>query len=207
MTSEAGWMLMVLVGALIVLAIFLWSRRRGKSPRPVAKASPVVSTPTSVEQVQSSPKKTVFVSYRRDDSADVTGRIYDRLSSHFGTAEVFKDVDSIPLGRDFRDVIRGAVAKASVVVVVIGRHWLGSDQKTGSPRIHDANDFVRAEVSAALQQGKPVIPVFVSNGKMPMDSDLPEDIRDITYRNGVHVRPDPDFAHDVDRLIRGIERA
>jgi hypothetical protein len=62
-------------------------------------------------------------------------------------------------------------------------------------------------VSTALRQGKPVIPVFVSNGKMPMDSQLPDDIKDITYRNGVNVRPDPDFAHDVERLIRGIEQA
>ena len=45
----------------------------------------------------------VFVSYRRDDSADITGRIHDRLSAHFGSCGVFRDVDSISVGRDFRE--------------------------------------------------------------------------------------------------------
>jgi hypothetical protein len=45
----------------------------------------------------------IFVSYRRHDSADVTGRIYDRLVQRFDKAQVFKDVDSIPLGVDFRE--------------------------------------------------------------------------------------------------------
>src|SRR5262245_34203605 len=40
----------------------------------------------------------VFISYRRDDSAGIAGRIYDRLIQEFGRNAVFKDVDSIPLG-------------------------------------------------------------------------------------------------------------
>ncbi len=44
----------------------------------------------------------IFISYRRSDTPDAVGRIYDRLVSEFGKARVFKDVDSIPLGQDFR---------------------------------------------------------------------------------------------------------
>ena len=44
----------------------------------------------------------IFISYRRSDNPDAVGRIYDRLVSEFGKAQVFKDVDSIPLGQDFR---------------------------------------------------------------------------------------------------------
>lgn len=44
----------------------------------------------------------ILISYRREDSAHVTGRIYDRLVQQFGRTAVFKDVDSIPLGIDFR---------------------------------------------------------------------------------------------------------
>ena len=39
--------------------------------------------------------KIIFLSYRRKDSADVSGRIYDRLSIKYGKDQVFKDVDSI----------------------------------------------------------------------------------------------------------------
>jgi hypothetical protein len=50
-----------------------------------------------------------FISYRRSDSPDAVGRIYDRLVSEFGKAQVIKAVDSIPLGQDFRDLLeRGA---------------------------------------------------------------------------------------------------
>jgi hypothetical protein len=44
----------------------------------------------------------IFISYRRADSPDATGRIYDRLVAEFGRAQVFKDIDSIPLGRHTR---------------------------------------------------------------------------------------------------------
>lgn len=177
-------------------------------PRSEKAAQPTPEqTPTRARTVHTSPRKTVFVSYRRDDSADVTGRVYDRLSSRFGNEFVFKDVDSIPLGRDFREVINDAVAKASVVIVVVGKNWVGKEQGSAKPRIHDQTDFVRAEVAAALQLDKPVIPVLVSNAKMPSESDLPDDVKAFAYRNGVNVRPDPDFAHDIERLIKGIEQA
>ena len=44
----------------------------------------------------------VFISYRRSDSVTITGRIYDHLVHAFGDDSVFKDVDDIPLGVDFR---------------------------------------------------------------------------------------------------------
>lgn len=46
--------------------------------------------------------KAIFISYRRCDSIDIVGRIYDRLVAHFGANSVFKDVDSIPFGVNFR---------------------------------------------------------------------------------------------------------
>ncbi len=62
----------------------------------------------------------VFISYRRDDSADVTGRIFDRLRAHFDKQVLFRDVDVIPFGSDFRQVIRKAVEDCQVLLAVIG---------------------------------------------------------------------------------------
>jgi hypothetical protein len=36
----------------------------------------------------------IFLSYRRDDSGGYAGRLYDRLSQHFGRAHLFMDVDT-----------------------------------------------------------------------------------------------------------------
>jgi hypothetical protein len=43
----------------------------------------------------------ITISYRRDDSMDITGRIFDRLTSRYGRETVFRDIDSIPPGLDF----------------------------------------------------------------------------------------------------------
>ena len=48
----------------------------------------------------------ITISYRRDDSMDITGRIFDRLTSRYGREAVFRDIDSIPPGRDFREHIQ-----------------------------------------------------------------------------------------------------
>jgi hypothetical protein len=51
----------------------------------------------------------IFISYRRDDSAGHTGRLYDRLEDHFGKEDVFMDVDTIKPGLDFVRVVQEAV--------------------------------------------------------------------------------------------------
>lgn len=145
----------------------------------------------------------IFVSYRRDDASDVTGRICDRLIQHFGKAFVFKDVDNIPLGIDFRKHLGDAVGRCDVLLAVIGKRWLTGD--VGQRRIDDIGDFVRIEIEAALQRDIPVVPVLVQNGSIPRPEDLPETMKSLVYRNGIPVRPDPDFHNDMERLIRGIE--
>jgi hypothetical protein len=42
----------------------------------------------------------------RDDTTAYAGRLYDRLSSQFGAANVFMDVDTLRPGVDFVEVPR-----------------------------------------------------------------------------------------------------
>ena len=51
------------------------------------------------------PTRKIFLSYRRDDTQHVAGRLYDRLADHFGQENIFMDVDSIEPGLDFIEVI------------------------------------------------------------------------------------------------------
>ena len=136
----------------------------------------------------------------------MSGRIYDRLISEFGREFVFKDVDALPLGDDFRTHLEDAVAKATVVLAVIGPRWAGIDPGTGMNRLNDSRDFVRIELSAALERQIPVVPVLVSGAQMPAESELPEKLSNLVYRNAIQVRSDPDFHNDADRLIKGILR-
>ncbi len=144
--------------------------------------------------------KRVFLSYRREDSQDVTGRIFDRLGAHFGRDHVFMDVDTIPVGVDFRAHLHQWVSSCDVVVVVIGEDWVTE------PRLADPADFVRVEVEAALSRGIPVIPVLVGRAAMPEPAQLPDTMQALAYRNATEVRSGRDFHDHVTRLINGIER-
>jgi len=66
----------------------------------------------------------IFISYRREDSANVTGRINDRLRDKFGEGAIFTEVDSIPFGVDFREHLNNEVTQCDIVLAVIGRDWL-----------------------------------------------------------------------------------
>ncbi|MBI3822964.1 MAG: toll/interleukin-1 receptor domain-containing protein [Planctomycetes bacterium] len=158
-----------------------------------------------VAAAAAAPDLHIFVSYRRSDSQDVSGRIYDVLTARFSKACVFKDVDSIPLGRDFRKVLQQAVSRAQVVIVIIGPGWARAKTAAGTRRLDDPNDFVRIEIESALQSGIPVIPVMVSHAKMAGATDLPASLQELAFQNGLPVRPDPDFHRDMARLIAALE--
>ena len=61
----------------------------------------------------------IFINYRRDDSSASAGRLYDRLSSHFSANQVFFDIDNLPLGVDFADVIEENVGSCHVQIAII----------------------------------------------------------------------------------------
>jgi len=149
--------------------------------------------------------KSIFLSYRRADSSDVTGRMYDRLRAHFGSEHVFKDVDSIPLGVDFRRHLEATVSTCSVLIAVIGTHWTAPPESASGSSLYSPNDFVRIEIETALKRGIPVIPALVQGASMPAQEALPPSLQELSYRNWIHVRPDPDFHRDLDRLISDLE--
>ena len=148
----------------------------------------------------------IFVSYRREDSADVCGRIYDRLVARFGPDAIFKDVDSIPAGADFMAQIHGVLAQCALQLVVIGPRWQGHADAEGHTRLEQPSDFVRLEVEAALQRGLPLVPLLVQGAAMPTADELPPSLRPLATRNAVPVRRDPDFNTDMARVLVAIER-
>lgn len=118
----------------------------------------------------------LFISYRRSGSQGFAGRLADDLTERFGASQVFRDVEIQP-GDDFTAVIRSAIAKSSLLLVVIGPRWLDHRNAEGEPRLHAPGDWVRQEVEAALERRIRVIPVLVGGAQMPPAAALPESIR------------------------------
>ena len=143
----------------------------------------------------------ILISYRREDSADVTGRIYDRLAQQFGREEVFVDVESMPFGVDFRTYLDELVGKCDVFLAVIGPDWKGMTDGQNKTRIEDPKDFVRIEIESALKRAILLIPVLVRGASIPSAEQLPSRFQELPYRHGLAVRSGRDFHRDMDLLI------
>ena len=147
----------------------------------------------------------IFLAYRREDTKGITGRIFDRLQSHFGKTSVFIDVETILPGLDFRQHIERTLDRCDVLVAIIGPHWTGADA-SNQPRIFEPNDWVRTEIEIALSKRIPVIPVLVDRTPMPAAHDLPQSLRPITYFQEARLDSGRDFDVHMRRLIRAVAR-
>jgi hypothetical protein len=148
----------------------------------------------------------IFVSYRRHDSAGHAGRLYDHLRDYFGSSRVFMDVEGIEPGTDFTQVLDERIARAEVVIAVVGPNWLPAAGARGSGRIDRTEDYVFREIATAFARGVEVIPVLVAGAAVPPRSELPDELADLTRRHMYAVN-DTAFAASLARLIRAVERS
>lgn len=147
----------------------------------------------------------IFISYRRDDSRDVCGRIYDILSDEFHPTTIFRDLESLPPGMDWSSDIVRNVELCTLMLVIIGPDWLEIlNERLLSPP--DETDYVRLEIGTALQRSIPVIPIYVNEASYLQIDDLPSDLQDLANRNAVIIRPDAHFRPDVRDLIDKIKQ-
>jgi hypothetical protein len=147
----------------------------------------------------------IFISYRRQESIGVAGRIFDSLTAHFGANEVFMDIDAIPPGVDFREHIANGIDKAKVMLVLIGEAWLQLPGPNGR-RLDDPDDFVRIELEMAFARNISIIPVLLGHAIMPKAGELPSSITDLAHRNAAHIDMGRDFHPHAKRLLNNIKR-
>jgi hypothetical protein len=147
------------------------------------------------------PRK-VFISYRRDDAKWQAREIFRSLTQVLPRDHVFMDIDSIPPGADFVDVLEGWVDRCDILLALIGSGWVdAADPKTGRRRLESSNDFVRIEVRKGLARGIPVVPVLLDGAPIPDVEKLPDDLKRLTRRNAEFIEHRT-VDTDVERLIR-----
>ena len=146
---------------------------------------------------------TVFINYRRGDTAGEARALYNDLTARFGDESVFMDVDDIALGRDFRQALHERLAQCDLMLVLVGRGWTDAKNESGARRLEDPADFVGLEIEAALKRNIAVTPVLVQGAQMPSLDQLPANLKDFAYRNGFelsHSRWESDVQEMVKRL-------
>jgi hypothetical protein len=145
----------------------------------------------------------IAVSYRRSDSAAMTGRICDQLIARYGAEAVLRDIDAIPVAVDFRAYIRNVLQRSDVLLAIVGPAWRG---ETGDgARIDDPDDPVRVEVELALGAGLTIVPVLVEGARMPAATTLPATLAPFAFLNAATIDTGRDFHHHCGQLIDALD--
>jgi type VI secretion system protein ImpC len=148
--------------------------------------------------------KRIFISYRRDDTAPYAGRLHDNLTARYGKDQVFMDIDSIPPGADFVEVLNAKLILSDIMLVVIGKNWLLAKDENGNQRLNSPKDFVRLELSEAIRKNILIIPLLVGGASMPREEHLPSDIVSLARRQAIDIS-DHRFHVDIGKLVKFIE--
>lgn len=146
---------------------------------------------------------TIFISYRRQTDAGIAGRIYDHLSRDLPGASIFMDVDKLSPGEDFEQALGQSLANCRVFLAVIGPQWATLTDAQGKVRLQDRDDFVRKELSTALQSSVRVIPLLVNGAVLPGRDALPPDLQGLVKRQALELRHER-FTADIEALIAAI---
>ena len=80
----------------------------------------------------------IFLSYRRQDSAGVAGRIYDRLCVPLRAGFRFHRRRFRSVGVDFQEHIESVLSQCDVFLAVIGPDWAGqinTGRRIDDPRL------------------------------------------------------------------------
>ena len=146
------------------------------------------------------PTRSVFISYRRDDSSLWAQMLARSLALLIGSESVYFDVGSGRPGGDFRAQINERLQKSSDVAVLIGPGFLAAD-RSGRRRIDRPDDYVRWEIGQAFQQKKRMHIVLVSGAQVPDRSQLPQGIGDLAEITVIYELSSSEEADQVARYI------
>ena len=116
----------------------------------------------------------VFICYRRETGAGSAKHLRDIL--HEKGYRVFFDTDSLRSG-SFNRALFDVIRNCTDFILILSPNALD--------RCVNDEDWVRQELACAISTGKNIIPVFTNQFSFP--SQLPDDINDIRWRNGIQV--------------------
>jgi len=166
------------------------------------------SSREDVRKLEADAVKRILIIYRRNDSEDAAGRLYDRLSGTW-PGLVDMDVTGLTPGVAWPVELLRYVEHCAVCILVIGPNWL-KPEASGCRRIDDEGDFHRAEVERSLARALAgAISFFVvrhPNAPVLHASNLPIKLARLAEIQSVEVRPGQ-FAQDVAPLVDCIRKA
>jgi hypothetical protein len=142
----------------------------------------------------------IFISYRRSDTDFVSGRLANDLARVFGENSVFRDMERIKLGVDYKKTLKTALDNCIALLAVIGPIWARSVDSNGQIRLNDPRDLVRLEIGTALRRNILVIPILIAETQMPSEEQLPAELKPLASRQAHHLN-DLYWKQSLDALV------
>lgn len=147
----------------------------------------------------------IFISYRISDSIAMAGRLEDDLVAEFGPGSVFRDQTQLAGGDTWTEELERNAQSCTAMLVVIGKTWqtvtFDDQDRKGVLRLSDPDDWVRKEITLAIDAGRLVIPVLLDGAAMPTKAWLAMHNLEVLYsKQGVPLR-NSDYGPDFVELI------
>jgi pterin-4a-carbinolamine dehydratase len=146
----------------------------------------------------------LFISYRREDTAAAARWLWTAVKQTFGPPAVFMDVEGILGGDTWENRIESEVDAATVVIALIGPHWLDVKDEFNRRRIDRPDDWVRRELIRALECDITVIPVLVSDRPPLPPAALDPPLSNLSKRQVLRLRHES-WEMDVTELMKRLE--
>lgn len=141
----------------------------------------------------------IFLSYRREDSGVVTGRLAGDLKDAFGASQVYRDIDNIPPGRDFTSHIQDALKRCDLCVAIIGSEW-------ATPRLFEEDDLLRKELEVVLERRVPLFPLLVDGASLPEAEKVPPSLAALRGIQRLRLDSGSDYELHLGRLVKAIRK-
>jgi TIR domain len=158
--------------------------------------------------------RSIFISYRRNDMAVAAGRLERDLEAKLNKGKIpfmmdkfsiFRDVNDIAAGSNYETTIYHAIDDSDVVLVLIGPHWL--EMEHGVCRLDNPADLHRREITDSLKLNKKVIPIQVSDARMPENQKLPEGLKQLGFpKLNAFALGDKSWDNDITQLANEIRQ-
>lgn len=148
-------------------------------------------------------QRDIFISYRREDGA-LYAHILAQSLAEKGYS-VFYDRRELVAGSVFPAELEQAVEGCHDFIAIVSPMYLGA-KKDGALRIAQENDWVRKEISLALENGKGILPVNVGTHTESLDALLPETLKKFSDHNFIRFDPSAPVEEFISRLELGFTK-
>lgn len=148
-------------------------------------------------------KSDIFISYRRSKDGKETDSavsLKTNLQRRLTGKSIYLDVHGAPTGETIQGDILKLTRASQVFVIAINSTWNDTVERLQNP-----NDYVRLEIELALSLDLNIMPIVLSDGRLPTIDELPESLRGILDRQATFVSNYETYDNAIDDFARAIK--